>query len=74
MKNGRTWAIASGGMLVSCAYATLNFAAAADLGYDSSTGGKSILAFWGYVATGCFAGTIVAAILAFYGWRSASRH
>jgi len=74
MKYWRTWAIASAGMLVSCAYATLNFAAAADLGYDSSTRGKSILAFWGYAATICFAGTIVAAIVAFYGWRSASRH
>jgi hypothetical protein len=69
MKRSRLWAAVSGIMLIVCAYAFLNFMAAADLGYDGSSRGGSILRLWGYVALGCLAGTFVTAAMALYGHR-----
>jgi hypothetical protein len=73
MKRWLIWAAASGAMLVASAYAFLNFWAAADLGYDTSARGKSILAFWGYAMVGFFLGSVVSAALAFKAWRASSK-
>jgi hypothetical protein len=73
MKRWLIWTAASGVMLVASAYAFLNFWAAADLGYDTSARGKSMLAFWGYAMLGFFLGSVVSAALAFKSWRASSK-
>ncbi len=73
MSRWRVWALVTAAMLVVLAYAFLNFWAAADLGYDASPEGASILAFWGYSALGAFGFAVTAAGIAVYSWRRARR-
>jgi hypothetical protein len=59
-------------MVLCGAYTLLNFIAAADLGYDVSADGRSVLRFWGYATLACLAATVLAAAIALYRWRRAS--
>jgi hypothetical protein len=73
MSGWRIWAAATGLMALCCAYALLNFMAAADLGYDVSAEGRSVLRFWEYAALACLAASLLTAAIALYRWRSPSR-
>jgi len=55
---------------LAAAYSFLNFWAAADLGYDTSPRGRSILAGWTYAVWGCVAAAIGLAVLAGRSWWS----
>jgi hypothetical protein len=65
------WAAGAGAMLLVAAYGLLNVWAAADLGYDTSARGKSILTYWMYVVMGSIFGSLLCAALSWRAWRAA---
>ena len=73
MKRWLIWAVASGATLVASGFALLNFWAAADLGYDTYPGGKSILAQWFYATVGLFAANAISGIFAIRAWLRSSK-
>jgi di/tricarboxylate transporter len=56
--------------LVAAVAAFFNFWAAADLGYDSTAQGRTILSSWGYGALGLSAGAFMFAAMAVRSGRS----